>query len=227
MDPRPECPFCAVILGGASECWYSLFGDTDSTEVIRRGIECTIILDTAPLARGHVLIVSNEHVPSMAKLSRSGRAELRQTVSDVSQSLTRAYSPPTLLEHGAHNFARSGGACIEHAHLHLVPGDFPILPRLVRDFPEIARLADYEDALDALGGQAYLFWKSPTLGSFGVSAPVCATQYLRRLVAAAAGTPARWNWRDCIRHAAALGIREDVIAAAAILRSVDGIGGPL
>jgi diadenosine tetraphosphate (Ap4A) HIT family hydrolase len=78
-------------------------------------------LDLAPVARGHLLVVTAEHHLSFAEAGAAYDDALTRAKDHVTSLFERVYrSPAIFLEHGP---ARSdgGGNCVDHAHLHCVP----------------------------------------------------------------------------------------------------------
>jgi diadenosine tetraphosphate (Ap4A) HIT family hydrolase len=205
-----DCPFCVILDDGRSPCWNLLFNDRPSGEIVQSGERASAILDTAPITRGHLLIVPHEHVASLGKAKVQTQAEMMALKERSIEILTALYQPPTVLEHGAASFARNAGACVDHAHVHLVPGWFRLLDRLKQDYPDAQTFNNYEDALASFSGSPYIYCEEPSGKAYGAVAGRCQSQYLRRLASEAAGVGERWNWRDCIRMASAYGIAEDV-----------------
>lgn len=214
-----ECPFCVLMEEGRSPVWNYLFPAENSDEVIAQSESFLVILDTAPLTEGHLLIVPDRHVSSLAGLPRPERDELHAVKCEAESKLRKAYGPIMFFEHGAESFARHAGACIDHAHLHLIPGDIDILPHVARDYPDVKAFTSYDDVLDSLAGEAYLMFGRDAGPAYGAPAPTCATQYLRRLVSQAAEVGTVWNWRDCVRWADALSVREQLLDARKKLRA--------
>ncbi|MEU7859073.1 HIT family protein [Nonomuraea sp. NPDC049141] len=128
FDRTLECPFCVLIAEGRSPVWNHLFHAENGDEVIFQTESFLVVLDTAPLAEGHLLIITDRHMPSLAGLSKTERDELHAVKRDAESKLREVYGPITYFEHGAESFTRHAGACIDHAHLHLVPGDIDMLP---------------------------------------------------------------------------------------------------
>ncbi|MFG1679589.1 HIT family protein [Nonomuraea sp. NPDC049269] len=219
FDRTLECPFCVLIAEGRSPVWNHLFHAENGDEVIFQTESFLVVLDTAPLAEGHLLIITDRHMPSLAGLSKTERDELHAVKRDAESKLREVYGPITYFEHGAESFTRHAGACIDHAHLHLVPGDIDMLPRVARDYPNIESFVSHKDALDNLAGQAYLMFGREAGPAYGAHAPACITQYLRRLVSEAAESKVMWNWRDCVRWADALSVREQLLNARNKLRA--------
>lgn len=213
MDREAECPFCWALEDGYSPCWNQLFGSDDSGDVLAAGTHFSILADTAPIVGGHLLIVTNRHIPSFAAVAPPTRTELWEMKERMVAWLTEVYQRPTLLEHGAASFARNAGSCVDHAHLHLVPARLGLLPRLAADYPGLNQFASHATALDAMRGRPYLYFEDVDGRCFATAAARCPTQYLRRLSTESAHNPDRWNWRDCIRRAAfTTAIQDEVLA---------------
>lgn len=73
-----------------------------------------------PYNSGHILVVPNTHIGTMAALSEEQYTELMQTVREASVVLTKVFSPDGI-NVGA-NLGQSAGAGVpDHLHFHLVP----------------------------------------------------------------------------------------------------------
>lgn len=213
-----ECPFCDLADTGTSPCWRNHFPEGKHGEVIWSGEVYSVIVDTAPVVPGHLLIVPAAHIPAFAARPVGRDDELKAARRFVTAALSDLYQPPTFLEHGAADFTHHAGACVDHAHLHAVPGSYDLLPFLARDFTAVSMHQTAFEAWEARRGEPYVYCEEPSGRVYSAMAPMCSTQYLRRLVAQLAQRPERWNWRDCIRFAAALGIESDVWQAGEGLR---------
>ncbi|MET8864385.1 HIT family protein [Nonomuraea sp. NPDC004580] len=208
-----ECPFCVLAVDGRSPVWSHLFPADTGNEVICENGSFLVVLDTAPLVEGHLLIIPDRHITALASLPEIERDELYAAKREAELRMREAYGRFTYFEHGAESRGRHAGACIDHAHLHLLPGDIDLLPHVARDYPEIQAFTGYGDALDGLAGRAYVMFGREPGPVHGAHAPVCATQYLRRLVARETEREAVWNWRDAVRWADTLAVRERLLSA--------------
>ena len=104
-----ECVFCAAQTRTGSE-----------SLIVARGQTCFVILNLYPYNSGHVMVVPNRHVGSLAEASRQELTELMRLTRRAEIALTEAYRP-----HGMNlgiNLGRPAGAGIPgHLHMHLVP----------------------------------------------------------------------------------------------------------
>jgi ATP adenylyltransferase len=128
--------------------------------VLFRGPSCFVVLNLYPYNNGHVLVVPNRHIPSLATATAAELCELMELTRRAELALTEAYSPQGL--NMGINLGTAGGAgVLEHLHMHVVPrwngdtnfmtivGTTRVLPE---ELPETARrLRPIFEKLDAQG----------------------------------------------------------------------------
>jgi ATP adenylyltransferase len=106
---QPGCIFCAAITAG----------DADPL-VLFRGTTCFVILNLYPYNNGHLMVVPNRHIASLAAATAEELGELGRLSQTAEIALTEAYQP-----HGMNlgvNLGKAAGAgVLDHLHLHLVP----------------------------------------------------------------------------------------------------------
>lgn len=107
-----ECVFCAALAGAETSPGSSL--------IVARAQTCFVILNLYPYNNGHVMVVPNRHVGSLAEASAAELGDLVKMAQRAEIALTEAYRP-----HGMNlgiNLGRPAGAGIPgHLHLHVVP----------------------------------------------------------------------------------------------------------
>jgi len=88
--------------------------------IVHRGAACFVILNLYPYNNGHLMVVPNRHVRSLAELSSDELRELGELTKQSEVALTEAYNP-----HGMNmgiNLGKPAGAGIlYHLHMHVVP----------------------------------------------------------------------------------------------------------
>ena len=147
-DREEGCVFCAA--RDAHEDPASL--------VVFRGVTCFVLLNLYPYNNGHVMVVPNRHIASLASAEGAELQEMMQLTRRAELALGEAYEP-----HGLNigiNLGRPAGAGIlDHLHVHVVPrwngdtnfmtvvGEARVLPEdlsqtLARLRPVFARLGD-------------------------------------------------------------------------------------
>jgi len=146
---------------------------------------------------GYSLIIPKEHFPSFAYVPVSLFPELEAFKNSVVDKLHNLCQHPiTMMEHGALNRCQRGGACIDHAHLHLMPLAADLYPILSERFAfgalrSSSELRRFKDAQ-----VPYLYYQREGLRSHGVGlSEDVPSQMLRQVACQALGTPDLWDWR--------------------------------
>jgi diadenosine tetraphosphate (Ap4A) HIT family hydrolase len=146
---------------------------------------------------GYTLIISKEHFPSFAYVPEHLFPELEAFRNSVLDKLHNICQHPiTIMEHGAINRCQRAGACIDHAHLHLMPLAADLYPVLSErfSFGELGSISEVQRFKDAQ--ISYLYYQREGLRSHavGLSQDV-PSQMLRQIACQALGTPELWDWR--------------------------------
>jgi diadenosine tetraphosphate (Ap4A) HIT family hydrolase len=147
---------------------------------------------------GYTLIISKEHFPSFACVPEYLFPELEAFRNNVFDKLHNICQHPiTIMEHGALNRCQRGGACIDHAHLHLMPLTADLYPTLSErfSFDELGSISGVRRFKDAQ--VPYLYYQREGLDSHGVGlSQDVPSQMLRQIACQALGTPELWDWRN-------------------------------
>src|SRR3984885_6494364 len=139
---------------------------------------------------GYVIIWSRQHYPSMGV---EGLRSLADLLPMIRQVITDAYTAPVIFEHGATTNSGRGGACIDHAHLHVVACSVDLLPRLQEVGPT-RTLAGWQN-LDRFCDRPYLLYgPSDSEMLYICEKPSIRSQYLRKALAEATGHQDSWDW---------------------------------
>jgi ATP adenylyltransferase len=92
----------------------------DAPLVLIRGSLSYVILNLYPYNNGHLMVVPNRHVGSLAAATAAELEEMMLFTRDAEVALTEAYRPQGI--NVGINLGRPAGAGIlEHIHVHLVP----------------------------------------------------------------------------------------------------------
>jgi ATP adenylyltransferase len=103
------CVFCAAQDGA----------DGDSL-IVHRGQTCFVILNLFPYNNGHLMVIPNRHVASLAAATREERAELMELAAVSEAALAEVYQPQGL-NMGINLGKPAGAGILDHVHLHVVP----------------------------------------------------------------------------------------------------------
>jgi ATP adenylyltransferase len=115
----------AYVTGGggeASGCVFcaALDGPDATPLIVYRGRSCYVILNLYPYNNGHLMVVPNRHIGSLADAQSDELIELIALTRLSEIALNEAFSP-----HGLNmgiNLGRPAGAgVLDHVHMHIVP----------------------------------------------------------------------------------------------------------
>jgi ATP adenylyltransferase len=88
--------------------------------VLHRGASCFVILNLFPYNNGHLMVVPNRHVASLALATPEELAEMMRLTQVSELALTEAYHPQGI--NVGMNLGRPAGAgIVDHMHIHVVP----------------------------------------------------------------------------------------------------------
>jgi len=145
------------------------------------------------LVPGYLLLVTTEHVDSVAALGVETLGALDDWITQLLAALVPVFGDYLVFEHGSggHRTDAGSGACIVHGHLHLIP-----------DSGEVARAVFDELSprpIGALADAAPFALRNYALvraaGRWSISTDVdLPGQWVRRQVATAASRAAEYDW---------------------------------
>ena len=124
------CVFCEAVERQISE----------SPLVVHKGQNVFVIMNLYPYNNGHLMVVPNRHIDSLAKASSVELQELMELTCQAEKALEEVYGPDGF--NLGMNLGRPAGAGIaDHLHMHVVPrwnGDtnFMTVVGTVRVLPE-------------------------------------------------------------------------------------------
>ncbi|MCE7008592.1 HIT domain-containing protein [Kibdelosporangium philippinense] len=112
--------FCSEFAGDTDVSFFRVYqGEPASRLIVKKG-DLLVVADMSPLVLGHVLLLPVEHHLSFAALIADGRADVRRLISWLKPIYRRTFGEFAVLEHGSSGDERTG-ACVTHAHWHIVP----------------------------------------------------------------------------------------------------------
>ncbi|WUI03693.1 hypothetical protein OHR68_18400 [Spirillospora sp. NBC_00431] len=169
--------------------------------VIARDADFLLMPDVAPLTEGHVLLVTREHHQCAASFGPAMWERALRWRDRVAGLYRRAYGTPELLlfEHGP-AISQGGGACIDHAHWHFLPGTHGV--RTVVEAQGRPGTPAGHAALRAYvrDGRSYLLIEEGCVATVHPGDGV-RSQFLRWAVTAA-GQDETWRWQETFGLAA-------------------------
>jgi diadenosine tetraphosphate (Ap4A) HIT family hydrolase len=147
---------------------------------------------------GYLLVLPRRHVDSFAKLDDDELNFGLEFANEICQRLRPIYGEYIIAEHGSAGPCDPGAACVDHAHLHLIPLDYRA--GLARD--EYCRVGG--DPLKLIGregfrvlGEASYVALSVRAGQFDFwPATRFPRQFVRSVSANLLGVGEYFNWRE-------------------------------
>lgn len=118
-------PWRLAYVTGTSDAHQCIFCDAlvradQESLIVARGRHTFVILNLYPYNSGHLMVVPNRHVGSLAALSAEEAAEVMRFTQAAETVLTEVYQPQGL--NVGINLGRPAGAgIVDHVHVHLVP----------------------------------------------------------------------------------------------------------
>ena len=109
---------------GTSSATGCIFCDAGARErdplIVARGTHCYVILNLYPYNSGHVMVVPQRHVATLAGLTAEELLEMMLLTQRCEIALTETYQPQGI--NVGINLGRPAGAgVVDHVHVHLVP----------------------------------------------------------------------------------------------------------
>jgi len=158
--------------------------------------EIVVVPSLGPLVVGHVLIVPRRHYLSVGALTAQSMQRFVSLYARVWDFLHEKFGHCVAFEHGCADGGQRGGACIDHAHMHLLPVCVSLAEKLsvigkseiIKDLGELRRWH--------AGRKAYVFYESPDRVKRAWSVDIIPSQLLRMNIAAELGKSSEWDWRS-------------------------------
>jgi ATP adenylyltransferase len=85
-----------------------------------RGPTCFVILNLYPYNNGHLLVVPNRHIASLATATHDELGELIELARRAELALTECYAPKGM-NLGINLGQTAGAGVLDHVHMHVVP----------------------------------------------------------------------------------------------------------
>lgn len=175
-----DCPFCAASLTSSTSPF---------DQILAEGPSVHLVPALGMLVPGYLLVTTKDHRLSMADLGSQGLVELGAWIDGITAALSATFGQYLIFEHGS-CAGESSGACVDHAHIHLIPASASFATKILalapwNELPSFSALASFSQesyAYFSFAGHHYAMAR-PRLGS----------QWIRRQIASHIGTDL-WDW---------------------------------
>lgn len=193
-----HCDFCNEFSGGKENSFadrYQL-----PSRVVGSTANFSVIPTIGQIVEGYLLVIPVRHYTALADMPADLMSEVSELCRRVRRTLSQAYGPSLLFEHGIRG-AHAGGCGVEHAHLHVVPfapGNDPIEKlKTNHSFKTIGGISDLRQQVSP--NSPYLYYEQTNGQAWMCEIEHIPSQYIRRLLATSIGVEL-WNWRECGRE---------------------------
>ncbi len=161
-----------------------------------------VVPSLGALVPGHVLILPKRHYYSVGEIADTDLAQFELLTQRVQSLLLRLYGSCSSFEHGCVEGVGKAGACIDHAHLHMLPLKTDLREGIQSRFGPGAEIHRFSELGQYVSQQIpYLYYRSPNGSSRAYEALQAPSQFFRQLIYATAHTTAPWDWKKDLRVA--------------------------
>ncbi|MCK5023102.1 MAG: hypothetical protein KAS04_02940 [Candidatus Aenigmarchaeota archaeon] len=150
---------------------------------------------------GYSLVCSKGHYIGMGNVPENYEPELEDVLGRSKNTIAREYdSKVVAFEHGPKLGCHSGGGCLQHAHIHIVPTPVDIMKFLKGKFDpgKIQEIQGFDKLreISSKGEQSYMFVNTHEGQMHLIEADVpLPSQYLRQVIAEGMEIK-KWNWKE-------------------------------
>lgn len=185
LTTETECEFCVKIadpVRRSSQYDFHVIWSDDYFHVV---------VALGALAGGHVLVVNNTHKLAMSQLSENEWNALDLVLHSWTDRLEKLWQRESLVfEHGP-STGSSGGACVYHAHLQVLPR--PNVRRTDLLVDGMVRISEIKDLGILYPSGGYLMMKMRE-GIWVMPDGRVVSQFFRRRICALQGRPGDWDY---------------------------------
>jgi|SRR5450759_132600 len=108
-SPATGCVFCNVLTDPEAD-----------PLIVHRGTACFVILNLFPYNNGHLMVIPNRHIATLASATADELREFIELTRDAEIALTEVFAPHGL-NMGINLGKPAGAGVLDHVHMHVVP----------------------------------------------------------------------------------------------------------
>lgn len=134
---RDSCQFCAELAGISTPLHTKIIPEAKRSRILRKTERWVVVPSIGPLTPGHLMLVPRAHYFSALSCPEDLLVECDDLLFECACRLAGIYGQDVLLfEHGSTaNLRRPCGACVDHAHIHVLPGPLSFVSSAIKTFP--------------------------------------------------------------------------------------------
>ena len=195
---RDFCVLCSELTDSPPFSVQAGVRKPDEERILIDDTPLVMMHDISPVIDGHSLIVSRLHINSFAEFP--SLSKLQSAMRKVLELLGRYKSPVLFFEHGSNTNTPGKMNCVNHAHIHCIPVDLPILEYIVRYSGPESRIVETDVlSLEEFRGSDYLLYSRNADDCTVLVNPEkpLPRQLIRMIVSSYANT-GDWDWRNVL-----------------------------
>jgi ATP adenylyltransferase len=198
------CSFCEELRDPSTvtlplvKTFFSDFGQT--SRMLLKTDQFFVVPSIGALIPGHVLLLPRTHHYSVGEIPETELRDFESLAVKSREIVSTIYGACTSFEHGCIEGVGRAGACIDHAHLHLLPLEQNLRPEIDKRFGPGIPVGQFADLRQFLFRRTpYLYYQDSSGSARAYQASIAPTQFFRQLVSTAVADSSPWDWKADLR----------------------------
>jgi diadenosine tetraphosphate (Ap4A) HIT family hydrolase len=199
-----NCSFCEEVIGTDAiglplvRKFFNEFGH--KSRVLFENEYFFVVPSLGALVPGHVLVLPKAHYYSVGEIPEAELHSFEALVRHTRGLISRVYGSCAEFEHGCVEGGSKAGACIDHAHLHLLPLARDLQSMIDAKFGSGCEIHAFSELKGFVRKRIpYLYYRNPSGTAKAYEAQQVPSQFFRQLVFATGDSTRSWDWKRDIR----------------------------
>lgn len=174
--------FDKEFINGEDSKFHRIFGDELKSRILWESDRFAIFPALGCFVEGYTLIISRENYISIGHMPRDKATEMESLCLKAKKNIQSIYGDVIVFEHGALSSFCRGGACLEQAHIHLVPFKKDVHNYLKErhEFIKIDHLYDLSSMIQE--NHSYIYYQNQIGVKYAYWIENVPSQYMRRVL---------------------------------------------
>ena len=188
-EPTTVCPLCKIACSNRH-----LLPEHDKPVIETESF--IVVPAMGQLLEGYLLVSPKQHSPNLASLSTPLLVQLAKLKERVRSLIFKEFGEyPIFFEHGPGLYQQTGGSCIDHSHLHVLPMTISSPPSLITDHLHGGRIKGFSEVIEyATQGKPYFYFECSNKSMYLFDANDLPCQFGRKVIARILGCTDEWDW---------------------------------
>ncbi len=170
--------------------------ENESSRILLETKNFYVMPTLGQIIEGYLVICTKEHYIGLSHLPEKLLEELEDLKEKCKEVLGKVYTSPLFFEHGSITECNKAGACIDHAHLHVVPFETDIFEDIAKNFKP-RKISNLKEVRIQNERQVpYLYYENQKGDKYVFEInSIIPSQYLRQVISSKTKEPFKWDWR--------------------------------